>query len=188
MVRVGAVAHCVYEHIDVHKFVDMDIQSILFVCSILCKMNNELFEIKRVPACGLGWVATQDIAKGTLLLKEKQFIFDSGQDGGVISQSAWIDKYLSMSQEEQHCLYNLYNLFDYPESLPPYLKPVYNKTRENYSDFGYALGCYAKGVFPSLMIKLIGIQITNAFNHKIIGLQTSRMNHRDGSCASQLEA
>ena len=142
---------------------------------------GSFYKVDRIDGKNFGCIASKDIEKGTLILKEKPQCSAGEYVHGPTTfygkkKSVWTS-YINMSQIDKVGYNKLYNRFENFDVLK-------NHEKEMIMDWKVTL--HQRKIEEHLidiMIKVFGIYITNNFIQGV-GIQASRFNH---SCVSNAE-
>lgn len=137
-------------------------------------MKTNVYEIVEVEGKGVGFVASQDIEKGTVILREKpQFFVKGGRSEWM--KSDWLknmmDSYKEMDKAEKEDLLTLYH--DAPPKLKNDRKEIIKKTFKS----NRSVKIYGK---PQKILNIFNILEANGYcicDSTYLALQSAKINH-----------
>ena len=147
-------------------------------------LSKTLYREESIAGKGVGCIASTNIRKGSLVLREVPALFTPNWKRNITDQDvrrsteAIIRAFLDMSEEEQDIYMKLYNCYDNPtwynnNSMKKHLELVMHAT----NNMTFA------GISKARACRVWSIYLTNAFNNGVC-LNMSRFNH---SCRSNAD-
>ena len=132
-------------------------------------MLESVYNVEEVAGKGMGCVATRDIKKGSLVLREKPALFIEKQD-----PKSWFSTFSIMNSEDQESYLALYNFYDCDSTDWSSYMRISHKNACNWISGPEANDL--SGLSQEMALTVWQICITNSFDNGVC-LKTSRFNH-----------